>query len=32
MKRVISTHLGGKIFQIEEDGYDVLTGLYLKKI
>ncbi|MDR1594053.1 MAG: PspC domain-containing protein [Prevotellaceae bacterium] len=27
MKRVISTHLGGKIFQIEEDGYDVLTGL-----
>jgi phage shock protein PspC (stress-responsive transcriptional regulator) len=27
MKRVISTHLGGKVFQIEEDGYDVLAGL-----
>lgn len=27
MKRVISTHLDGRIFQIEEDGYDVLTGL-----
>jgi phage shock protein PspC (stress-responsive transcriptional regulator) len=27
MKRVISTHLDGRIFQIEEDGYDVLNGL-----
>jgi phage shock protein PspC (stress-responsive transcriptional regulator) len=27
MKRVISIHLDGRIFQIEEDGYDVLTGL-----
>jgi phage shock protein PspC (stress-responsive transcriptional regulator) len=27
MKRVISIHLDGQIFQIEEDGYDALTGL-----
>jgi phage shock protein C len=31
MKRVISTHLGGKVFQIEEDGYDVLAGLLSNK-
>jgi phage shock protein C len=27
MKRVISIHLAGRIFQIEEDGYDVLSGI-----
>ncbi|MDR2383096.1 MAG: PspC domain-containing protein [Prevotellaceae bacterium] len=27
MKRVISIHLDGRIFQIEEDGYDVLVGV-----
>jgi phage shock protein C len=27
MKRVISMQLGGKIFQIEEDGYNVLAGI-----
>ncbi|MDR1887714.1 MAG: PspC domain-containing protein [Prevotellaceae bacterium] len=27
MKRVISVHLAGRIFQIEEDGYDALNGL-----
>jgi phage shock protein C len=27
MKRVISMQLGGKIFHIEEDGYNVLAGI-----
>jgi phage shock protein C len=27
MKRVISIHLDGRIFQIEEDGYDVLVDI-----
>jgi phage shock protein PspC (stress-responsive transcriptional regulator) len=27
MKRLITTHLDGRIFQIEEDGYDALTGI-----
>jgi phage shock protein PspC (stress-responsive transcriptional regulator) len=27
MKRVISIHLDNRVFQIEEDGYDVLNGL-----
>ncbi|MDR0725929.1 MAG: PspC domain-containing protein [Prevotellaceae bacterium] len=27
MKRVISMHLDGRIFQIEEDGYDALAGI-----
>jgi phage shock protein C len=27
MKRVISIHLDSKVFQIEEDGYNVLAGL-----
>ncbi|MDR2027850.1 MAG: PspC domain-containing protein [Prevotellaceae bacterium] len=29
MKRVISSHLDGRIFQIEEDGYNVLNGLLM---
>jgi phage shock protein PspC (stress-responsive transcriptional regulator) len=27
MKRLITTHLDGRIFQIEEDGYEVLNSL-----
>jgi phage shock protein PspC (stress-responsive transcriptional regulator) len=29
MKRVISIHLEGRLFQIEEDGYEILNGLLL---